>query len=107
MARNALLLAKMLQKSLVNTRHFLWLTLLHLISSCLRHSLHTSSDVKLKSWDMELGLSCYCAGMTIKFFALFFIQMCDMQPVYVSLLAVFAPLGVSSAALLGQALSKR
>lgn len=47
------------------------------------------------------------AGMTIKFFALFFIQMCSMQPVYVSLLAVFTPLGVSSAALLGQALSKR
>lgn len=45
--------------------------------------------------------------MTIKFFALFFIQMCSMQPVYVSLLAVFTPLGVSSAALLSQALSKR
>lgn len=48
-----------------------------------------------------------CAGMTIKFFALFFIQMCAMQPVYVSLLAVFTPLGVSIAALLGQPLSKR
>ncbi|KAL0048731.1 hypothetical protein WJX82_009744 [Trebouxia sp. C0006] len=47
------------------------------------------------------------AGMTIKFFALFFIQMCAMQPVYVSLLAVFTPLGVSIAALLGQPLSKR
>ncbi len=45
--------------------------------------------------------------MTIKFFALFFIQMCAMQPVYVSLLAVFTPLGVSIAALLGQPLSKR
>jgi hypothetical protein len=45
--------------------------------------------------------------MTIKFFALFFIQMCAMQPVYVSLLAVCTPLGVSIAALLGQPLSKR
>ena len=45
--------------------------------------------------------------MTIKFFALFFIQKCNMQPVYVSLLAVFTPLGVSIAALIGQPLSKR
>ena len=45
--------------------------------------------------------------MTIKFFALFFIQKCSMQPVYVSLLAVLTPLGVSTAALFGQALSKR
>lgn len=47
------------------------------------------------------------AGMTIKFFALFFIQMCAMQPIYISLLAVFTPLGISTAALTGQALSKR
>ena len=47
------------------------------------------------------------AGMTIKFFALFFIQMCAMQPIYISLLAVFTPLGISIAALTGQALSKR
>ena len=45
--------------------------------------------------------------MTIKFFALFFIQECAMQPIYVSCLAVITPLGVSMAALLGQPLSKR
>lgn len=45
--------------------------------------------------------------MTINFFALFFIQKCGMDPIYVSSLAVVTPLVTSLMSLLCQKLRKR
>ncbi|KAK9820228.1 hypothetical protein WJX72_007681 [[Myrmecia] bisecta] len=47
------------------------------------------------------------AGMTIKFFSLFFIQKCSLGPVQVSLLSVVGPVGISLLSLLCQKVSKR
>ncbi|PRW58602.1 MFS general substrate transporter [Chlorella sorokiniana] len=46
------------------------------------------------------------SGMTLKFFALFFIQVVGLSPMAVSLVGALAPLGVSAAALACQPLSK-
>lgn len=46
------------------------------------------------------------AGMTLKFFALFFIQAVGLSPMAVSLVGALSPLGVSAAALACQPLSK-
>jgi hypothetical protein len=44
--------------------------------------------------------------MTLKFFALFFMQVVNMGPMAVSLLGALSPLGVSAASLACQPLSK-
>ncbi len=46
------------------------------------------------------------AGMTIKFFGLFFYERCGLSPVAVSLLATVAPFLVSGASFTAQWLSK-
>ena len=43
-----------------------------------------------------------CAGMTIKFFGLFFYERCGLSPVAVSLLATVAPFLVSGASFAAQ-----
>ena len=46
------------------------------------------------------------AGMTIKFFGLFFLEQCGLSPVAVSLLATVSPFCVSSGSFCAQAASK-
>ncbi|KAK9790334.1 hypothetical protein WJX73_002596 [Symbiochloris irregularis] len=51
-------------------------------------------------------LGALASGMTIKFFALFFMQACDMGPAEVSALGALGPLGISAASMLAQKASK-
>lgn len=64
----------------------------------------------LKRFVSQLWLSaCHgsaAAGMTVKFFSLFFMQVCAFRPVAVSLLGVASPLGISAASVLAQAASR-
>ena len=46
------------------------------------------------------------AGMTLKFFGLFFFEQCGLSPVVVSLLATVSPFCVSSGSFCAQAASK-
>lgn len=46
------------------------------------------------------------AGMTLKFFALFFMQACQVSPMVVSLLGALSPLGISAASMLSQRVSR-
>ena len=53
-----------------------------------------------------IHLCCTPAGMTIKFFGLFFYERCGLSPVAVSSLATVAPFLVSGASFAAQWLSK-
>jgi hypothetical protein len=46
------------------------------------------------------------AGMSVKFFALFFLQRCAMSPVYTSALAAVSPVVVSAASMVAERVSK-
>lgn len=47
------------------------------------------------------------AGMTVKFFSLWFIEELTLRPVYVSTLSALAPVGISLASILSQRVSAR
>lgn len=51
-------------------------------------------------------LRAHCAGMTIKFFPLFFMQRVSLAPVAVSLLGVMAPIAVGLASVAAERTAK-
>lgn len=77
-----------------------------LLQSTVLHDVTNSNNPNVAMLPKRVDLTLVChAGMTIKFFGLFFMQKCGLSPVTVSILSAVSPIFVSAGSIAAQSAS--